>query len=141
MQLIVSAKQIGRKHPILDQNIIEIADIGHQPTLAELISAVVTQQVLAYQTRAAEKSIFPIFNIEQIADQAATGKVGFGAIYNDAAIDLNKSIATATQAFEDGIFAVFADDLQINQLTDTINLTNKTVMTFIRLTFLAGSYW
>jgi hypothetical protein len=141
MQLIVSAKQIGRKHPILDQKIIEIGDIGHQPTLAVLISAVVTQQVQAYQSRGAEKSIFPIFNIEQIADQAQTGKVGFGAIYNETAIDLNKSIATAIQAFEDGIFAVFADDLQINQLTDTINLTDKTVLTFIRLTFLAGSFW
>jgi hypothetical protein len=141
MQLIISAKQIGRKQPILHQKIIEIADIGHQPTLAVLIATVVTQQVQAYQARSTEKSIFPILNLQQIADQAQSGKVGFGAVYNETAIDLNKSIATATQAFEDGIFAVFADDLQINQLTDTINLTSNTVVTFIRLTFLAGSYW
>jgi hypothetical protein len=42
MQLTVSAKQIGRKHPLIARKVIEIEDIGANPTVQRLIEAVMS---------------------------------------------------------------------------------------------------
>jgi hypothetical protein len=70
-----------------------------------------------------------------------TGKVGFGSIYNLKKADVQKAQENAIQAFEDGMFAVFYNDEQLEDLTQTIDLSLQHPFTFIRLTFLAGSYW
>lgn len=41
MELIITAKQLGKKHPIIEKKIIEIEDIGNSPAISDLISAVV----------------------------------------------------------------------------------------------------
>jgi len=47
----------------------------------------------------------------------------------------------AVQAFADGLFVLFADDQEFTKPEETININSTTIITFIRLTFLAGSYW
>ncbi|WP_278010601.1 hypothetical protein [Flavobacterium gyeonganense] len=70
-----------------------------------------------------------------------TGKVGFGAIYNHNKVNLVKAQENALQAFEDGMYAIFYGDDQLETLHQEINLEENKAITFIRLTFLAGSYW
>lgn len=141
MELTISAKQLGRKHPLIDKRIIVIDDIGAQPTLHDLLLAVVAQQVHEYNAKPPEKSLLPFLDAATIEGQATTGKVGFGSIYNEHKADLAKAQQTAIQAFEDGLFAVFAGDEPWSALPQQISLTPDTVITFIRLSFLAGSYW
>ncbi|SFM92429.1 hypothetical protein SAMN05428949_1331 [Chitinophaga sp. YR627] len=141
MELIINIKVAGRKHAILEKKPIEIDDIGSNPTVRELITAVVTQQVIAYNNKPFEKNVLPFLTTEQIEGQTATGKVGFGSIYNEQKADLPKAQEAALQAFEDGMFAVFADEEELKSLSDHFVLQPATVITFIRLTFLAGSYW
>ena len=141
MQLTIAAKQPGRKHPLIAEQIIEIQDIGLHPTVRNLISAVVTQQVEAYINKPNQKSLLAVLDTNTIDNQAATGKVGFNVVYNNNKPDLHTAIQTAIQAFEDGLFAVFAGDIQHEKSDDIISLEKNTVVTFIRLTFLAGSYW
>lgn len=141
MKLTITAKQIGRKHSLIEKKVIEIEDIGLNPTIHDLITAVVTQQVHAYHARSQGKSILPFLSNTAVDDQAANGKVSFGAIYNESKPDINKAVETAIRALEDGIFTVFAGDVQFNKTDEIISLKPDTVITFIRLTFLAGSYW
>ncbi|MBW8687000.1 hypothetical protein [Chitinophaga rhizophila] len=141
MDLIVNIKLAGRKHAILEKQRIEIDDIGVKPSVRDLITAVVKQQVITYNSKPLEKNMLPFLTTEQIEGQAVSGKVGFGSIYNEQKADLAKAQETALLAFQDGMYVVFADDLELKELSDHFDLTPQTVITFIRLTFLAGSLW
>jgi hypothetical protein len=141
MKITVKAKQAGRKHALLDNREIEIEDLGKTPTLEELLKAVVRQQVEEYNKKDAEKSLLPFLSKAEIGHQAEAGKVGFSSIYNENKANVEQAQATALQAFEDGMFSVFADETEIRNLKDQVRLRDSTVITFIRLTFLAGSYW
>lgn len=141
MDLIINAKQAGRKHPLIEKRTIVIDDLQPTPSLRDLLAAVVKQQVTEYNNKPLEKNLLPFLDGEQVAQQASTGKIGFGSIYNENKADLSKAQDVAMQAFEDGLFAVFADEEELQALDTTFVLTPATVITFIRLTFLAGSYW
>lgn len=141
MKLIINVKAAGRKHAILEKQHAEIDDLGNNPSVQELITAVVKQQVNAYNSKPFEKNVLPFLTSEQIEGQTASGKVGFGSIYNEQKADPAKAQEAALQAFEDGMYAVFADERELTKLSELVALTPETVITFIRLTFLAGSYW
>lgn len=140
MELIINVKQAGRKHALFEKQVIEIDDIGNKPTLRELITAVVKQQVITYNSKPFEKNLLPFLTDEQITAQIPAGKIGFGSIYNEQKADVVKAQETALLAFEDGMYAVFADDEELTFLSGQLDLSPETVITFIRLTFLAGGY-
>ncbi len=140
MELIINVKQAGRKQALFEKQVIEIDDIGNQPSLQELITAVVKQQVITYNSKPFERNLLPFLTDEQIADQTSSGKISFGSIYNEQKADVVKAQETALQAFEDGMYAVFADDEELKLLSGQTSLSPDTVITFIRLTFLAGGY-
>jgi hypothetical protein len=135
MQLTVKAKQLGRKRDLIDKLVIEIEDIGKGPTVAELIRAVVIQQVREFNSRPNELTILPLL------DQEAAGKISFGSIYNDTKADPSDAVKTALLAFQDGLFVIFANEQEYTKSEQVIHLQEDTIVTFIRLTFLAGSYW
>src|SRR6185295_14359734 len=97
------------------------------------------QQVEEFNDKPFEKNLLPFLSKDEIQDQAESGKVGFGSVYNEKKADLAEAQSTALQAFEDGMFSVFAGDVEIRNLNDEVILDESTVITFIRLTFLAGS--
>lgn len=141
MRITVKAKQAGKKHPLIDNKFIEIDDIGNSPKLSEFLKAIVKQQLEEYNSKTPEKTLLPFLSKEEIDSQVTSGKVGFGTIYSENKADLKEAQETALQAFEDGMFAVFADETEISKLDEIVSFTDETVFTFIRLTFLVGSYW
>jgi hypothetical protein len=141
MQITISVKQPGRKHALIDRQVLEVEDLTDQPSLRELLMAVVRQQVTAYNNKPLEKNLLPFLSSAEVDNLAATGKAGFGSIYNEHKADLQKAQETALQAFEDGLFAVFINDEEMKHLSDVFSLNNHTIITFVRLTFLAGSIW
>jgi len=141
MQLTISAKQLGRKHAVIDKKQIDIDDIGPNPTVQRLIEAVVEQQVQEYNSKPLEKSLLPFMDQESIDDAAGRGKVGFGSIYNETKADPGAAKRIALQAYTDGLFALFVDNREFTDSKETVSLNPATIITFIRLTFLAGSYW
>ncbi|MCU0238567.1 MAG: hypothetical protein MUC29_03925 [Pyrinomonadaceae bacterium] len=141
MQITIKAKQLGKKHALIENKVIEIENIGVSPMLSDLLKAVVKQQVSEYNNKTSENTLLPFLAKDEIANQSESGKVGFGAIYSENKVDLTVAQETALQAFEDGMFAVFADETEIQKLDEVVNISETTVFTFIRLTFLAGSYW
>lgn len=141
MDLQIKLKQPGRKHPLIDNKIITVENLDSSPTLKALIEAIVYQQVLEYNRKSPEKNLLPFLSKSETEEQVIIGKVSFGSIYNENKADVEQAKKTALQAYEDGMFAMFVNDEEIKQLNATVALPENSVIVFIRLTFLAGSYW
>lgn len=144
MEIKVTVKQLGKKHPVLSEQKIEISYENSNITLEYLLQLIVQQQVEAFNTKSFEledqdDTKIPQDNYLNILTD--TGKAGFGSIYNLKKADVDKAQENVIQAFEDGMFAVFYNDEQLEDLSQTIDLNLSYTFTFIRLTFLAGSYW
>ncbi|KFF22766.1 hypothetical protein [Chryseobacterium sp. JM1] len=144
MEIKVTVKQLGRKHPVLSEQKLEIKYGASRIVLEDLLKLIVQQQVEAFNAQSFELedtdyAKMPSENYLNILTD--TGKAGFGSIYNEKKANLQKAQENAVQAFEDGMFAVFYNDGQLENLSETIDLSLEHTFTFIRLTFLAGSYW
>lgn len=144
MEIKVTVKQLGRKHPVLSEQHLEIDHHENSISLEQLLKRIVQQQVEAFNAKSFEKedqdrTHTPLENYLNILTD--TGKVGFGSIYNEKRADLQKAQENAVQAFEDGMFAVFCGETRLENLEQIIDLSMQPVFTLIRLTFLAGSYW
>ncbi|GGF11076.1 hypothetical protein [Flavobacterium limi] len=144
MNISISVKQLGKKHPLLQEKSIALPIDNPLITIQKLIESVVEYQVQLFHASSFEfededKIHLPKENYLPILTD--TGKVGFGALYNHNKVDLAKAQETALQAFEDGMYAIFYGDDQLETLTEQIDLSQNKTLTFIRLTFLAGSYW
>ncbi len=136
MNLYIKLKQAGKRRLILDKQAITINELGEKPTLKDLIVAVVTQQVEAYNAKTVEKPMVDFLTENQIQNAAENGKVSFGTIYNEGKADLEKAIQNAIYAHIDGLFAVAIDDKIIEKLEDSINIEENAVLMFIKLTLL-----
>ncbi|BAP33535.1 uncharacterized protein CHSO_4498 [Chryseobacterium sp. StRB126] len=144
MDIKVTVKQLGRKHPVLSEQKIEIAYEDSMIFLENLLKLIVQQQVEEFNAKSFEfededYTKIPTDNYLNILTD--TGKIGFGSIYNLNKANVQKAQDSVIQAFEDGMFAVFYNDEQLESLNQTIDLSLQHTFTFIRLTFLAGSYW
>ncbi|MCO6564592.1 MAG: hypothetical protein J6581_04030 [Apibacter sp.] len=144
MEIKVTVKQLGKKHPFLKEKTLKIKDIGSFPSLKTLLEAIVEQQVAEYNNKKKElddnRSIeIPKNNyLPLLLD---TGKVGFDHIYNLNKVDMEKAKCAAIQGFEDGLIAIFLDKEKLTHINQPVDINSQKTITFIRLTFLAGSYW
>ena len=144
MNIRVSVKQLGKKHPILHEKSIDLNTSIPNISSHNLIELVVAYQVDLFNTSAFEQDEVDVTHLPKenyLPVLIDTGKVGFGAVYNHNKIDLAIAINNALLAFEDGIYTIFYGDDEITDLAKEINLEENKPLTFIRLTFLAGTYW
>ncbi|WDF62236.1 hypothetical protein [Flavobacterium sp. KACC 22763] len=144
MNISISVKQLGKKHPLLQEKSIALDIENPVISTQKLIESIVDHQVQLFRSSSFEfededKIHLPKENYLPILTD--TGKVGFGALYNHNQVDLAKAQENAIVAFEDGLYAVFYGDDELETLTEQIDLSQNKNLTFIRLTFLAGSYW
>ncbi len=143
MKLLFSVKQLGKRRPFIQQKSIDI-DLYDTETylLKDLLTQIVTQQVAEFNQKIEDtkdgKNLFTFFEEHEIQEEAHTGKVRFGAIYNDKKANLDKAIETVLLAFFDGLIAVFIDETQIEKLETPITIKENSLITFVRLTFLVG---
>lgn len=144
MEISITVKQLGKKQPVLLEKPITINYSKNSIPLAELLKLIVENQLNAFnmKNRSTDDDGSPRAvqhnYLEVLMD---TGKAGFGNVYNENNIALLTAQENVIQAFEDGIFVIFQAEEQIHSLQQTIQLSANLSFTFIRLTFLAGSYW
>jgi hypothetical protein len=141
MKINYSIKVLGKKRPIISKETLEIEDIGPSVRLKDLIAAIVRKQVGTYNAKEPEISVVRFLLPDQIEELSPSGKLGFKTIYNENKADMDVSVQTALQAYEDGIYCVFMDDMQIEKLDDIIIIQPESTFSFVRLCFLAGSIW
>jgi len=108
-------------------------------TLSELISEVVRHEVSAFHERQESRQFFRALTVREIEQGKKAGKIESGASALPVTkIDPEQAIATALQAFEDGLYFCVVDQTQKRSLADIIDLKPDSRLTFIRLVALAG---
>ena len=146
MEIRFSVKQLTKKRPFINAQPLEITgEYNVHYSLKDILTAIVTQQVGVFNNKIEDsinnKNLFTFFEENELNAEAETGKVRFGAIYNDKKADLDKAIETVLLAFYDGLIVIFVDERQLDKLEDQIRFNKNSVVTLVRLTFLSGSFW
>lgn len=139
MNVRVNMKVLGKR-----RNVVEAVPFAYDPvpqTVEQLIRDTVAICVDGFQKRVDNANLLTALSPEQIQDQADNGKIAFGAYANTHVPVLKEAQDGAVLAFSDGIFRIFLDDRELLSLTDLVHLTERSVLTFIRLTLLAGRLW
>jgi hypothetical protein len=103
-----------------------------------LISSVVANEVEAFKTRQEDRKLARVMSKEQIEQGAMLGKVDPGERDLQQAVSLENAIGVALQAFEDGLYFVFIDEIQQTNLDSEVFIKPKSKVVFLRLTALAG---
>ena len=139
MNIYIKLKSVGKRRPILENSPYNLPE--GISTLRQLIETVVRQEVEKYNSRGTENMLVPFLTDTEISEKSTVGKVGFGRLYSDKKANPEKAIETALQGFEDGLFRVVINDFEITDIDDPIRINENDILTFIRLTFLAGRLW
>ena len=139
MNIYIKLKSAGKRRPILENTPYNLPDGVN--SLRQLLETVVWQETEKYNNRGTENMLVPFLTETEIADQSTVGKVRFGRIYSDTKADPEKAVETALQGFEDGLFRVVVNDMEITDIDNPLIINENDVFTFIRLTFLAGRLW
>ena len=139
MEIKVNIKHMGKKKKSVEPKIYQL--MSAPSTVKELILAVTQAGVEDYNLRQENKELLTCLTRQEIEDKAEAGKISFGTIYGDRKADLKEAQDNAIQCFEDGIYRIFLDNRPLESLDEPIEITGKTVFTFVRLTMLAGRMW
>ncbi|WP_336010844.1 hypothetical protein [Fusobacterium polymorphum] len=137
MKIIINVKGLSRKK-VIHQEEVEL--INKVSTTKDLITELVKINVEKFNKKIDDKDILSIMTNEHIAKAARSGKIG-DEVHGDKKANLEKALDTAYLAFEDGLYCIFINDEQTEKLDDSLNLKDGDILTFIRLTMLAGRMW
>ena len=137
MKIIINVKGLSRKK-IIHQEEVEL--INKISTTKDLITELVKINVEKFNKKIDDKDILSIMTNEYIAEAARSGKTS-DEVHGDKKANLEKALDTAYLAFEDGLYCIFINDEQTEKLDDSLNLKDGDILTFIRLTMLAGRMW
>ena len=137
MKIIINVKGLSRKKVIYQE---EVELKNKISTTKDLITELVKINVEKFNKKIDDKDILSIMTNEYIAEAVRSGKIG-DEVHGDKKANLEKALDTAYLAFEDGLYCIFINDEQTEKLDDSLNLKDGDILTFIRLTMLAGRMW
>jgi hypothetical protein len=137
----IEAKVVGQKRPLVTDYQLplppELTDSGRM-TLRDLITCIVVEEVDAFRQRQEERRLAQVLSPKDIERGAQQGKIDSGERDLQQDVDDDAAVATALQAFEDGLYYVFLDDVQQESLDQTVFVGEDSRVMFIRLVALAG---
>ena len=148
MKIFVEQKKPGRTRQSVQPVAMEI--IGKPETVRELIETIVHICVEAFNLKAIEApdkdnpdtdNRHRVLDQNNIEDSIETGRMTFGIVYNNTTEDYGKAIANALQCYEDGLYRMFLNGVQLGNLDTKIDLAEGDCLTVVRLTLLAGRLW
>jgi hypothetical protein len=132
-------KSLGKREAYFEK--VEFELMKNPQSMAELLSELVSINVSAYNTRIQEASIIHFLTKQEMEEKGNVGKIDFDISYNEQKAEVQESIQTAIQAFEDGLFKVFVNDIEQGIEEPSISLIDGDQIAFIKLTMLAGRMW
>jgi hypothetical protein len=135
--VLVEARVVGRPAAAVEPR--EIAYAPPAPVaLRSLIAHVVREEVGAFADRDGQRRFVRVLSPDDIREGVTAGKVDPGGRPAAALVDLEQAVRTALQAFEDGLYYVFVDDRQVEDLDAAVAVRSETRIRFLRLVALAG---
>lgn len=140
--LTVEGKAVGQKRPLFTDWHIELPPLddnrGDRRKLRDLISSIVIQEVDAFKSRQEERRLARVLSRQEITQGAERGKVDPGERDLIQPVHHEDAIAAALQAFEDGLYFIFIDEVQQTDLNREVFLKTNSKVVFLRLTALVG---
>jgi hypothetical protein len=140
--ITISGKALGKKKPLFaDWSIPFPPDWGDGDhlTLRELITRIVLTEVAAFKERQQERRVARVLSVAEIERGMDRGKVDSGGSELEQEVDEQTAVATALEAFEDGLYLVVIDGEEQRELDAQVYLRPDSRVTFVRLVFLAGA--
>ncbi len=109
-----------------------------EDTVRIMVKAFIEKKKMSVETHVPEA-----LSEETMNSMAEIGKIAFGYIYNENDPDVDKAVATALLAYEDGMvrFFINGEDIEFKKEGTPINLSEGDEVTFVRLAMLAGRIW
>ena len=142
VNILVDGKVIGQKRPLFTDWYVELPPVdernGGWLKLRDLICCIVDKEVDAFKSRQEERKLARVMSRQEIAQGVERGKVDPGERYLEQSVDKEESVAVALQAFEDGLYFVFIDEVQQTNLNSEVFLKTDSKVVFLRLTALVG---
>ncbi|MGJ8656152.1 MAG: hypothetical protein ACSHX6_06860 [Akkermansiaceae bacterium] len=141
--MLICTKTLGkRKPPIDDWHYTpppEITDPGNGgTTLRELLTAIVQEEVRQFNTRQKKQQLTSILSQKNIQQHAKQGKISMGGNEKTTLASSEEAIFVTLEAFQDGLYLVFIDDVEQLDLDAQVYISTSSKMTFVKLTFLTG---
>jgi hypothetical protein len=141
--LAIQGRTLNRKEPLFPEFSVQLPPEVERGasgiTLRALLARIVRQQVEAFDARQSERQFLRALTERQIQAAAQKGKVAPGeSEVPRVALDLDVAVGTACQAFEDGLFLVFLDELEQKQLDAQVYPKPDSRLMFVRLSMLVG---
>lgn len=145
MRIVVQTRQLGSRRKLLEDWSCDLPpqdDAGFGDgglTLRELIERIVQREVKAFRDRQNRNRLVHVLSAHEIEAQAEKGRVLSGGSELAQTVDEEAAVATALQAFEDGLYIVILDEREQRDLGARVYLQEDSTLVFLRLTFLAGA--
>ena len=140
--ILVDGKTIGQKRPLFTDWHVELPPNretnGGRLKLRDLISSIVVKELDAFKNRQEERKLARVMSRQEVAQGVERGKVDPGERDLEQSVDKEDAIAVALQAFEDGLYFVFIDEVQQTNLDSEVFLKTNSKVVFLRLTALVG---
>ena len=142
VSIVVEGKVVGQKRPLFTDWRVDLPPLdenrGDHLRLRDLITSIVIKEVEAFRLRQEERKLARVMSRQQIEQDVIGGKVDPGERDLQQEVNVDKAIAVALQAFEDGLYFVFIDDVQQTHLDSEVFLKTNSKVMFLRLTALVG---
>jgi hypothetical protein len=139
--LTISARAMGRRKPLLPDWHLPLPpdNQGGEPvTLRRVITRIVHREVGEFERRQEERRFVRILTERQMEEGLTKGRVDPGGHDPQGAVDASAAVATALQAFEDGLYLVILDGEELRELDWEVHLRPSSHLVFVRLVMLAG---
>lgn len=133
----VEATVVGRAGAAIEPRSMEL-DWAAPAPLRDLIADVVRDEVRDYNARERRQRLIRVLTPDEIARGAAAGKIDSGGRETTGPAAAEEAVATALEAFADGLYFVFVDGVQVEHLDEPVTVAPDTRVRFVRLVALAG---
>ena len=107
-------------------------------TLRDLLTQIVLAEVAGFAARQSQRRLMRIISPAEIRLGVEQGKVDSGGSDVEQVVDPDRAVETALQAFTDGLYFVFLDEQQQENLDTTVRLQPHSELLFLRLVALVG---
>lgn len=113
-------------------------DLDQSVILRDLLTQIVRNEVASFEDQQKQRRLIQVLTPKQISLGLEQGKVDLGGSDLAQAVDVDQAIAAALEAFTDGLYFVFLDDQQQENLDDVVTLRPDSQLMFLRLVPLVG---
>lgn len=144
--LTIAGRGVGARRPLFeDFSIPPPPDLGDGGplTLRDLIAHVVAAEAAAFDKRQAARRLDRVLSPRQIERGVEKGRISPEGrdpkLRPPPPVDVPAAVATALEAFTDGLYLVVIDGMEYRELDAIVRLSSDSRITFLRLTFLAGA--